>query len=227
MANYLLKYKGKYRILPTLDESTNDFPRHIDDSIEDIDIYISCQYGNKIFCYGHDNGSRMVWLEAYIPSLGRGKNIIKSLDEIGIEYKDYIETDSEVIFKFKSKDIDTVADLMKAKVSGANISPFSTRNFPKTKFEIPLDEIKRYKEIVSIVNKNDLLIIHKTTSEFLNTVLQNSIKKSDKKFNYKSDIRKMCMGRQNKEYIYVKGFWEEYLIFLKNKINDFYSNNAK
>ena len=50
--SYLMKYKGTYRLLPELDMSTNDFPRRPDGSIEDIDVYIACQYGNKIKCYG-------------------------------------------------------------------------------------------------------------------------------------------------------------------------------
>lgn len=54
MAQYLLKFKGKYRILPELDLGTNDFPRDKNGEIakEYDDIYIACQYGNRIYNYG-------------------------------------------------------------------------------------------------------------------------------------------------------------------------------
>ena len=40
MANYLKKYQGQYRLKLEIDESTNDFPRNEDGSIEDIDMYM-------------------------------------------------------------------------------------------------------------------------------------------------------------------------------------------
>lgn len=42
MANYLMKYKGKYRVKAHVDESTNDFPRNVNDQIETDDLYIKC-----------------------------------------------------------------------------------------------------------------------------------------------------------------------------------------
>ena len=82
MANYLLKYKGKYRLLPKLDARTNDIPREKNGDISDgyDDIYISCRFGNEISVYGCDSSRRM-WLEAYIPSISRGRNIIKEVKE--------------------------------------------------------------------------------------------------------------------------------------------------
>ena len=81
MSHYLMKYKGTYRILPELDVDTHDFPRDANGEIADgyDDLYISCYYGNKIFMYGHDVNKRAI-LSAYIPSLGRGRNIKKVLD---------------------------------------------------------------------------------------------------------------------------------------------------
>ena len=222
MANYLLKYKGQYRILPEIDQSTNDFPRNGDGSIIDNDIYIACQYGNKISLYGHKGNQKEVWLIAYIPSIGRGRNIKKALDEQSILYTDYLETDSEVEFHFKAKDIEPIAKLLKAKTSGANISPFSSKNLPKSKTEIPSEEIERYKEISAKVSKEDLLIIHKITQTFLSSVLEKKVKKSDKSFDFKTDMKLMCLSRQTKEYIYKKGFWQEYLIYLQKEITKFY-----
>lgn len=223
MANYLLKYKGTYRILPSIDLSTNDFPRHIDGSIDDTDIYISCQYGNQIFTYGHIDNKKAVWLIAYIPSLGRGRNIVNKLKNQNIQFIDYEETDEEVLFKFQAKDIDLIANLLKAKTSGANISPFSTKNLPKSNVEIPLDEIERYKVISAKVQKSDLLIIHRIIDDFLNTIIQKRQKKSDKTFDYKLDIRKKCMSRQTKEYIWSMGYWDEFLKYFNKQVDLHYN----
>ena len=81
MANYLMKYKGKYRILPTLDLEYHDLPRDPvsgDVSQEDVELYIACQNGNKIIEYGKEPNGRVVLL-AYIPSKGRGRNIKKAM----------------------------------------------------------------------------------------------------------------------------------------------------
>lgn len=225
MAHYLMKYKGTYRVLPELDMVYHDLPRDIHGNIEhdDVELYISCQYGNTIKEWGHDTNGRMI-LQAYIPSIGRGRNIKKAMDAQDIPYTHYHETDEEVEFRFKPKDITPIAELMKAKTSGANISPFSIKNLPKADVEIPSAEIERYKDIVSAVQKDDLLIIHKFTISFLTTVLAKKYKTIDKKFDYVVDMRKMMMGRMAKEYIYTKGMWEEYLVYMNNKIKSFYKN---
>ena len=224
MANYLMRYKSKYRILPQLDQNTNDFPRDIDGSIDDTDIYISCQNGCKIFVYGHINNTKPVWLQAYIPSIIRGHNIIKALKEKDIMLVDVKENDEEVEFKFKAADIEIVAELMKAKTSGASISPFSSKNLPKSDVEIPTVEIAKYKEITGIVPKSDLLIISRLTNSFLDDILQKSLRKSTKNklYDYKSDIRKLRMARQVKEFIYTKGLWEEYLNYLEKEFEKIY-----
>lgn len=225
MAHYLMKYKGTYRVLPVLDLIYHDLPRDVHGNIknDDVELYISCQYGNRITEWGHDTNGRIL-LQAYIPSIGRGRNIKKAMDAQGIPYTDYHETDEEVEFRFKAKDITPIAELMKAKTSGANISPFSIKNLPKANVEIPSVEIERYKAIVAAVQKEDLLIIHKITTSFLTTMLTKKYKATNKKFNYVMDMRKMMMGRMAKEYIYTKGMWEEYLTYMNKKIKSFYKN---
>lgn len=211
-------------MLAERDKNTNDFARNSDGSFDDTDVYISCQYGNMIYAYGHINNTKPVWLVAYIPSLIRGRNIIKAIKEREVEYIDYKETDEEVEFKFKAKDIEVVAELMKAKTSGANISPFSIKNLPKSDVKMPTEEIERYKEITSIVPKTDLLFIHRVTNSFLDDILQKSIRKStkNKSYDYKLDMKSLCMSRQTKEFIYKKGFWEEYLNYLKKEFEKNY-----
>lgn len=221
MSNYLLKFKGKYRILPDLDKETNDFVRDELGNISDDHIFIACQHGNTIRTYGHIDGSRAVYLTAYIPSLGRGRNIKKAMDAQGIEYVQYIETDEEVEFKFKALDICQIAELLKARTSGASISPFSTKNLPKANnVQIPTDEIARYKEITASLPISELLVIHRATQAFLAKNLTRKCKAVDKTFNVSDDIRKLKMSRMIKEYIYYKGFWDDYLNFLKKEIKN-------
>jgi hypothetical protein len=100
VAHYLIQhYKGKYRIKGELDSETFDFPRDvvtgdIDESYSD--LYIDCQRG-KIYYYGKGI------LTAYIPSIGKGRNTIKELNEKNIPYTNYIETDEEISFNFLNK----------------------------------------------------------------------------------------------------------------------------
>lgn len=222
MANYLLKYKGIYRILPEIDQSTNDFPREPDGSIDDSDIYIACRNNCKIVSCAFRESRKVVWLGAYIPSIGRGRNIVKELNEVGVEYDDYDETSEEVTFRFKAKDIDVVAKLMKARTNGKNISPFSKRNLPKPKSNIiiPPEQIKRYKEITGKINKGDLLIIHRFSIDFIYDIMQPTLRISDKNFNAKEELSRTRVS--TKELIFKYGFFDEYLKYIEKKINEYY-----
>lgn len=223
--HYLMKYKGTYRVLPVLDEVYHDLPRDNSGNIihEEVELYIACKNGNKITEYGKDTSNRMV-LRAYIPSIGRGRNVKRSMDANGIPYTDYRETDEEVEFRFKAKDIEPIAELMNVKTGGANVSPFSTKNLPKSDVEIPTAEIERYKAVVAEVQKDDLLIIHRITTDFLSNILEKKYNKLDKAFSCAVDMKKMMMSRLSKEYIYTKGMWDEYLDFLQKKIDIFYKD---
>jgi hypothetical protein len=221
-----MKYKGTYRVLPVLDEVYHDLPRDANGNIvhEEVELYIACQNGNKITEYGKDASNRMV-LTAYIPSIGRGRNIQKALDKQGVPYTNYRETDEEVEFRFKAKDIEPVAALMKARTGGADISPFSTKNLPKADVEMPTAEIERYKGVVAKVQKDDLLIIHRITTDFLSNILEKKYKKLEgKHFSVGIDMKKKMMSRMSKEYIWTKNMWNEYLYFLQKKIDKFYND---
>lgn len=223
MSNYLMKFKGTYRILPELDSETNDFVRERDGSIDEDMIYISCQYGNKIWYYGLGDNRRAL-LMAYIPSITRGRNIKRAMTKDKIEIIGYDESDEEVTFKFNASDIEVVAPLLKVKVSGASISPFSSRNLPKSDIEIPEMGLERYKSIVSKVQKGDMLVIKNINQAFLSNVLEKSLKSKNKKYSYKDDMTSSKMTRQVKEFIYTKGFWEKYLNYLDVEITKFYNN---
>ena len=221
MSNYLVThYKGKYRILGDVDYITHDFPVDCDGVRDEDSIYITCQNDSKIMYYG--NGV----LIGYIPSLGRGRNVKKELKKQNVEITDYDESAEEVMFKFKAKDIDTVAELMKAKTYGASISPFSTKNLPKNKgIKIPDEEIEKYKLVISKVDKKDMMKFKTWNSGFMTNVLQKKIRKDtkNKSYDYKEDMKKMNMSRQVKEFIYVKGFWQEYVDYLSKEIDTLYA----
>lgn len=219
---YLMRYKGKYRLLPVIDQETNDFPRTPSGDVEeDIEIYITCQYGNRIYAYGTD-GHKEMQLAAYIPSLGRGRNIRKAMDKEKIEYYAYDETDEEVRFIFSAKDIEKVASLLKAKTGGANISPMSKRNLPKdNSVQIPDEDMKRYKDITSSLGKDKMFSIKSVNKSFMDNVLAKRLKENPrarKPFDYKADMRKMKMSRSIKEYIWSKGLWKEYVDYLNDNL---------
>lgn len=165
-------------------------------------------YGNKVFHYGRDV------LQAYIPSLGRGHNVIKAINEMDSSMIfDIEETDSEVLFKFKHVNSDKIIPLLKPKTSGSNISPFSSKNLPKNKdFKIPDEELSLYKEIVVKIPQERILTITHSTNSFIKslTTKKNPIE------NIKADMK--LKGLKGKEYIYSIGEWDKYIKFLKENL---------
>lgn len=75
MANYMRKYVGTYRVIADYNQATGDFPRNQDGEIDKSfdDMYIACIEGNQIYSYGKGV------LVGYVPSLGRGRNVLKTL----------------------------------------------------------------------------------------------------------------------------------------------------
>ena len=182
----------------------------MDGTYEDIDCYIDCQYGNKVFSYGH------AVLQAYIPSLIRGHNIIKSLQS---DYgQDIIfnieENDSEILFKFKAKDDNKVIPLLKPKTNGASISPFSTKNLPKNKeYNIPDEDLVKYKNITSKIPRERILSITHTTNNYLKSL-------ATKKNTWEDIKADMALkGLKGKEYIHSIGKWNDYIDYLRKEIN--------
>lgn len=237
MAYYLSRFKGKYRLLSDIDENTNDFPRDETGKIEDNDVYIKCKKG-KIYHYGRNT------LVCYVPSLGAGRNVLKSIAEKkGVDlnryfyeehknkiynyesfYKELLntnilfdieETDSEVFWKFKDKHIELMAEVMQAQTSGADISPFSTRNLPKVKYEINNDNLREYKEITEQISGGNFLIISQLTNRFISEIMAKS--KAYKGKNIK-EVQKKKMIKGKKEFIHSEGFWDKYIQFLKENM---------
>lgn len=227
-----MKYKGTYRLKPNLDQFTNDFPRTDDESIDQSydDIYIKCANGSQIYHYG-----RSV-LVAYIPSIIRGHNILKSLaKELNLigedtEFRDYEalysllandgtvfgikENDSEIEFKFNAKNIDIIAKYLKPQTSGADISPFSTRNLPKSNYEIPCRDLELYKEITNSIPVENKLSISIITKEFMANIMEKD--KLYKSISMKSHMRQSML--KGKEYIHKMGYWNQYLEYLRGNL---------
>lgn len=222
-----MKYKGIYRLMAHIDQNTNDFPRDERGNIDSDDVYIKCAYGNQIYHYGHST------LMAYIPSLGRGHNILYALGKelCGIEDRiqydelyslleqqgkiwDIVENDKEIEFKFSAKDIELIAKYLKPQTGGANISPFSSRNLPKRKYDIGSMDLQEYRKIINKIPKGNILIIKNLTSQFLSDILKKD--KAYRRVDVNADMKKKML--KGKEYIHYIGKWNEYIKYLKEHI---------
>jgi len=156
MSRYMMKYKGKYRLKVPYDLKTLDFPRTKDGNIDPNydDIYIDCHFGSQVFHYGYTT------LCAYIPSIGRGNNIVKAINKIDpsiITSKQI--TDEEILIYFKDKNLEKIIHLFKPRTNGAEISPFSIRNLPRKikkfkPYEIQNAKLLKFKDILKSYWKN-------------------------------------------------------------------------
>lgn len=84
-----------------------------------------------------------------------------------------------------------------------------------------------YKKIIAAIQKEDLLTFSRFTQSFLSDVLAKKLGRRNKPFDYKTDMKKLMMARQTKEYIYTKNMWDEYLKYLEEKIKDLYKEKEK
>ena len=201
------KFKGIYRLKVPIDSNTNDYCRKLNGTYEDVDMYIDCQFGNKVFHFGGNI------LQAYIPSLQRGHNIIKKLEEIDkFLIFDIEETDSEVLFKFKYVNSDIIIPLLKPRTSGAGISPYSVKNLPKSSYTIPDEDLVIYKNTVAKIPPECILTITHSTNNFIKSLAT----KKNPMENIKADMRKKCL--KGKEYIHSIGKWQEYIQYLRDNI---------
>lgn len=210
MANYLIShYKGKYRIKCEYDKHKNQFPRKIDGTFEDGDCYIDCYKNIKVFHYGNKI------LEAYFPSLMRGKNIMKTIQE---EYGNDVifsikETDSELFFRFHANDMDRLEKYLKPKTNGADISPFSSKNLPKNKeYKIPDEDFVEYKNIIEKIGQKRVIELTHMTSNYLKSL----VTKKNTWENIKADMS--LKGLSGNRYIHSIGKWNDYISYLKNEL---------
>lgn len=184
------------------------FPRKLNGTYEDIDCYIDCYKKVKIFYYGKSV------LEAYIPSIIIGHNIINSIQkELGDIIFNIEENDSEVLFHFKSKDMDQLEKYLKPKTSGANISPFSSKNLPKNKtYKIPYEDLVAYKNIIQRIGKNRVIELTHATNDYIKSL----VTKNNTWENIKSDMA--LNGLTGKNYVHLIGKWDDYIKFLEKQL---------
>ena len=173
------------------------FPREYNGQFADNDVYIDCQKGIKIFHYGN----RI--LEAYVPSIGRGHNIIKAIyEELGDDVIFHIEeTDEEVLFRFNAKYMEQLAKYLKPKTSSADRSPFSSKNLEKTKYTIPDEDLNPYKEIIEKIGQNRIIELTHTTNSFLKSLTTKKNTWDD----IKADMALKGLGGKN--YVHSIGKW--------------------
>ena len=245
MSGYLRKYVGKYRVKAEYDMSTNDWPRLSDGTLDSSfdDYYIDCSNNIKI---KHGTGSV---LSCYIPTRQRGMNLLKQIykdytsKELPVETpktQKYLENlceelvkegilesaevlDYEVYFEFKANMIDYIAKLVGAKTYGASINPLSSKNLPKTKYNIPEEDIELYKDAIKdfptqIINFGDkqrtsvdTVFLNKLNKSFDQII----IKSQRKGFDINKDRKKK--GLKGKEYIHSIGYWQKYCDFLRSE----------
>lgn len=186
----------------------NDFPRKINGQYEDIDLYIDCQFGNKVFYQGNST------LLAYIPSIGRGRNIIQKIKETNPSIICNIEeTDEEILFEFKYVNSDKIIPLLKPRTNGANISPFSSKNLPRNdEYRIPDEALGEYKGIIQNIPQNKLLSINVIQNSFIKSLASKKHPLSE----IKADMR--LKGLRGKEYIHSIGKWDKYIKYLKENL---------
>ena len=205
------KFKNIYRIKAPYDTIRIQFPRKFDGTFEDNDLFIDCQNNVRIFYYGKG------YLQAYIPSIGRGNNILKAIE---IDKKNNLifnieRTDSEILFKFHSKNMKDLESYLKPRTFGAGISPYSTKNLPKDKsYKIPDEDLNEYKKLMSNIPQNQMVIIGQSIKSFL----QSLVTKKNTWEDIKADMA--VKGLRGKEYIHSIGKWEQYLSYLKEVISE-------
>lgn len=240
MAYYLSKYIGKYRLLTEYDLHTNNFAKDLNGTYETGDVYIKCAKGNKITYWGRGI------LVAYVPSIIRGKNILKAVGERNgidlskyqieqddikrFDFDNYLkelletkiifdieESDEELLWKFKNKYTELMAELLGASTYGAKRSPFSPKNLPIAEYDIPDEDLKKYKDVINNLDQSLVIKISHVTKAFYTEY----IPKKHKEYR-KVDMTALMRLKKlkAKEFIHSIGFWDEYIAYLQKHLKD-------
>ena len=202
---YLIShFKGKYRILCPYNQY-NQFSRDLKGNFEEIDCYIKC--ANKVTISYYGKGI----LETYIPSLGRGRNIVRAIEQDGLSDRitEKFETDAEVIIRFPAKEMESLEKYFKPLTSGAGISPFSTKNLPKTDYILDQDKLEQYKRVIANLDAETPIEVAHLTNRFIKSLAT----KRNPWEKIKADMQ--MKGLRGKEYIDEIGRWNDYIKFLE------------
>jgi hypothetical protein len=167
--------------------------------------------------YGNDKESRIIDYESMYKDLS-GNGIIFDIEE----------TDEEVLFKFKAKDLDKLESYIKPKPAklnkkGLGRSCFSVKNIRRQlgiksqKSDIPIEKLAEYKQITSVIDKGNISIYNKINDGFL-TVLNaknhcslDTLREEIKAKNYTTRFFIYSLGEKT---------WNEYLDYIKNFLEE-------
>ena len=212
---------------------------NIDSSFDD--FYIPCANGSKIRHYEQNillfycpsiGRFRNILKQIYedkIGSLDKHKIIKRSesLDKevVSYDYESFYnelinkqvltyiyEYDSEGEFRFKTNLIDYIAELVKARTLGANISPLSTKNLPSAKYNIPEEDLIKYRKIIEVLEKREMYLLAQWTKKFDEVIQSNK----GKKYDINAERKMSCLT--GKEYIHSMGLFDDYLKYLQDKV---------
>lgn len=125
------KYVGKYRVDVERCSITGD-------EIENSNYYLRCigrNKGGKVYRY--DENTLVVYVAS---SVGKGKNMIEDMKELGVEVIKTLEYADEIDIYINESDLDKVADIIGITENGAKIAPNSIKNHPRR------DEIRQEKK---------------------------------------------------------------------------------
>lgn len=140
---------------------------------------------------------------------------------------DIYDTDAEVVFKIKDKNLSKIIKYLKPQTSGASISPVSPKNLSigkgNNKYQYSNAQIEEYKKITASLGKGDILYISKWNNKFLDKVVRKKTKKTLQEI--KADIKLKQL--KTKDYIYYEGYEKEYLEFLQKEIKEYEDNKNK
>jgi hypothetical protein len=225
MNNYLYKhYKGKYRVLADYDIETNDFPRdeqgNIDEDFNDFyipgkkNVQIRHAGNNKLGCYVFSTTlGRNILASIYERELN--KNPPKKINTLADELiKENIITeityyDGEILFIFPASYLEQWHDIFKLKKTGANISPLSSKNLPKSQYVINKKDEEEYNTLLKDLNKQQKLLITKRAT---NNITSKFTKKQ------KAEMRQLCI--KPKQYIHYIGKWDKLLNEIRKEMKN-------
>ena len=125
------------------------------------------------------------------------------------------ETDEEIIWRFKDKDLEFMFQFITPQTYGASISPFSSKNLPKKKYEINQEDLVAYKKMLDSLEQKDKLATGLITRQFIKEYIPKTYKK------YRNQNMDAVMKKtqlKGKEFIHSIGLWNEYIEYLKGEL---------
>jgi hypothetical protein len=139
------------------------------------------------------------------------------------------ETDEEILFKFKSKELDRLEKSIKPKPAKVNKDGrgrgcFSVKNLRRQtgiksikKSDIPIEKQEDYKQITSLIGKENISLYNKINDGFLTEL---SVKNNSSIDTFKEEIKD---GNYTiKGYVFSLGeeTWKDYLDYIKNYVKE-------